>query len=160
MTLPRLEAQGLVRQVPLRDARDVSQARYEATQEGMIAFRRWLRTFPAELPALREALHARIDLSQPSDLEPVIEIIDRERLACERECAAARGRLAEARQVAHFRGDNGDWSAVARQIVMVDEALIWAYRAARLQRLHACLEDLRGRDSPIIRNQGGAELAS
>jgi DNA-binding PadR family transcriptional regulator len=158
MTLPRLEAQGYVRRVTPPDA-DPSQGRYEATEEGIDRFRRWLRTSPPGLPALREALHARIDMSQPDDLEQVIEIVDRERRACERECAAARGRLAEARQVARFKGNNIDWSAQVREVVMVDEAMIWAYRAARLERLHARLEELRGRltESPAADE---TELAS
>lgn len=145
MTLPRLEAQGFVRRVPARDGRESSQARYEATQEGIDHFRGWLRTSPAALPALREALHARIDLAQPADLERVIEITDRERRACEREYAAACGRLTEARQVVRFKGENTEWSELVREVVMVDEAMIWAYRAARLERLHARLEELSKR---------------
>jgi DNA-binding PadR family transcriptional regulator len=162
MTLPRLEAQGLVRRVTApEDARDSAQGRYEATEEGIDRFREWLRTSPDGLPALREALHARIDLAQPEDLERVIEITDRERLACERECAAARGRLAEARQVARFKGTNVDWSEQVREVVMVDEAMIWAYRAARLERLHARLVDLRGQHGEEYEHRGeAAKLAS
>lgn len=159
MTLPRLEAQGFVRRVPLRDARASSQGRYEATEEGIDRFRRWLRTSPGAVPALREALHARIDLSQPADLERVIEITDRERRECESECAAARGRLAEARQVARFKRTNVDWSTLVHEVVMVDEAMIWAYRAARLERLHARLEDLRSRLAEYT-DEGDAKLAS
>src|SRR4051794_33052145 len=99
MTLVRLEAQGLVRRAEPIGARDGASDLYEATDEGVDRFRRWLRESPAVLPALREALHARIELSQPGDLERVIEITDRERRACEREYAAACGRVAEARQV-------------------------------------------------------------
>ena len=145
MTLPRLEAQGFVRRVPPTDASDASQVRYEATKAGIEHFRGWLRESPAVLPALREALHARIDLSQPADLERVIEITDRERRACEREYAAACGRLVEARQVVRSKGPHADWSELVREVVMVDEAMIWAYRAARLERLHARLDDLRTR---------------
>jgi DNA-binding PadR family transcriptional regulator len=159
MTLPRLEAQGLVRRVPRSDASDSSQGRYEATEEGIEHFRRWLRTSPAVLPPLREALHARIDLSQPADLERVIEITDRERRACEREYAAACGRLTEARQVVRFKGSNADWSELVREVVMVDEAMIWAYRGARLERLHARLEDLRTRHAENSAD-GEAQLAS
>jgi DNA-binding PadR family transcriptional regulator len=162
MTLPRLEAQGYVRRVPPRGADDSAQGRYEATKEGIDHFRGWLRTSPAALPALREALHARIDLAQPADLERVIEITDRERRACEREYAAACGRLAEARQVVRLKGRNVDWSELVREVVMVDEAMIWAYRAARLERLRARLEDLCGRlaDFAERANEGEAQLAS
>jgi DNA-binding PadR family transcriptional regulator len=156
MTLPRLEAQGFVRRVPSRVRKDSPHGRYEATKAGIDCFRRWLRTVPPGLPALREALHARIHLSQPEDLGRVIEITDRERRACERECAAARGRLAEARQVARFKRTDGDWSALVREVVMADEVVIWAYRAARLERLHARLEELRR----WIPDEGEAELAS
>jgi DNA-binding PadR family transcriptional regulator len=160
MTLPRLEAQGFVRRVPFPGASDSSHGRYEATEAGIDHFRGWLRTSPAALPALREALHARIDLSQPADLERVIEITDFERRACERECAAARGRLAEARQVARFTGNNGEWSSMVREVVMVDEAMIWAYRAARLERLHARLVDLRSRLGEYEPHADEAKLAS
>jgi len=159
MTLPRLEAQGFVRRVPQRDPGDSSQGRYEATKEGIDHFRGWLRESPAVLPALREALHARIDLSQPADLERVIEITDRERRACEREYAAACGRLTEARQVVRFKGSNVDWSELVREVVMVDEAMIWAYRAARLERLRARLEDLRRRLAEYT-HEDEAQLAS
>ena len=158
MTLPRLEAQGFVRRVPA-DGGESSQGRYEATPEGIEHFRGWLRESPAVLPALREALHARIDLSQPADLERVIEITDRERRACEREYAAACGRLTEARQVVRFKGSNADWSELVREVVMVDEAMIWAYRAARLERLHARLEDLRTKHAECA-DDGAAQLAS
>jgi DNA-binding PadR family transcriptional regulator len=147
MTLPRLEAQGFVRRLAPGDAGDSSQGRYEATTEGIEHFRRWLRTSPGVLPALREALHARIELAQPADLESVIEITDRERRACEREYAAACGRLTEARQVVRLKGTNVDWSELVREVVKADEAMIWAYRAARLERLHARLEDLRSRSA-------------
>lgn len=45
---------------------------------------------------------------------------------------------------------------MVREVVMVDEAIMWAYRAARLERLHARLEELRGRlaedfDEPAAR---------
>src|SRR5437763_13088426 len=140
MTLPRLEAQGFVRRAP---ANGSSHTRYEATEEGVEHFRTWLRTSPTGPPALREALHARIELSEPGDLEQLIEITDRERRTCEREYAAARGRVEEARQVARLNGSDSDWSALVRDVVMVDEAMIWAYRAARLERLPGRLETLR-----------------
>jgi DNA-binding PadR family transcriptional regulator len=143
MTLPRLEAQGFVRRVQSRDAKDASAGRYEATKEGIDSFRRWLRTTPAALPALREALHARIDLSTPADLDRVIAITDLERQACEQECAATRGRLAEARQAARFNDEHTGWSTMVREVVLVDEMMIWAYRAARLKRLHRRLDELR-----------------
>lgn len=160
MTLPRLEAQGYVRRIPWPEARSSSAHRYEATKEGIEHFRGWLRTSPAALPALREALHARIDLSQPTDLERVIEITGRERSACEREYAAACGRLAEARQVVRFKGSGADWSELVREVVMVDETMIWAYRAARLERLHGRLEELRSRCDDERVPEGEAQLAS
>lgn len=158
MTLPRLEAQGYVRRVPTGRA-SFAHGRYEATEKGIEHFRRWLRTFPSEVPTLREALHARIELSRPDDLERLIAIAERERRASERECAAARGRLAEARQVARFRRGETDWTALAREIVLVDEATIWAYRVARLERLHARLAELRGRVADGA-GAGEAKLAS
>jgi DNA-binding MarR family transcriptional regulator len=162
MTLPRLEAKGFVRRLPSPDACDSSQGRYEATQEGVEHFRRWLRTSPGVLPALREALHARVDLAQPADLESVIEITDRERRACEREYAAACGRLTEARQVVRMKGANVDWSELVREVVKADEAMIWAYRAARLERLRARLEDLRSRSAEVVgyTDENEAQLAS
>jgi len=156
MTLPRLEAQGFVRRAPVNGS---SHQRYEATEEGVERFRSWLRTSPTGPPALREALHARIELSQPGDLEQLIEITDRERRTCEREYAAARGRVEEARQVARLNGSDGDWSALVRDVVMVDEAMIWAYRAARLERLHGRLETLSNRLSECAA-EPEAQLAS
>lgn len=145
MTLPRLEAQGFVRRVDGGMADELSQDRYEATAEGVEHFRRWLGSAREALPALRDALHARIDMARPIDLERVIEITDYERRACEREYASACGRLAEARQVVRMEEEDADWSARVREVVTADEAMIWAYRSARLKRLRGLLEDLNGR---------------
>lgn len=160
MALPRLEDQGFVRRVELDDAADPPQCSYEATPSGIARFRRWLRTCPASLPALREELHARIDLAQPTDLERVIAIADSERLACEREYAAAYGRLAEAQQFARRRGASTEWSELVREVVMVDEAMIWGYRAARLERLRARLESLRGQLAPAEGRDARTPLAA
>jgi DNA-binding PadR family transcriptional regulator len=145
MTLPRLEEQGLVRALAPVAAPDGSM-RYEATDKGVERFRRWLRTSSGALPAIREALHARIDLSQPEDIDRVIEIIENEQKACSREYAAAHGRLIELRQSNRDQRDSApEWSRLVREVVMTDEAMVWGSRASRLGRLRDCMDDLRQR---------------
>ena len=148
MTLPRLESQGLVRLLPdpQHEEEESKRQRYEATDKGVERFRRWLRTAPDALPTMREALHARIDLARPEDLDRVIEIVTREQQACEREYASAHGRLAEARQMNRGRDTTtANWPSLVREVVMIDEAMMWGSRATRLGRLRDCLDDLRTR---------------
>lgn len=143
MTLPRLEGQGMVRRIGGGGTND---ARYEATEKGTERFYRWLRTSPTALPALREALHARINLARPQDLARVIEIVEREREACDGQYAAAQGRIAELRHGGRSNGTTErEWSTLVAEVVLIDEAMMWGSRAARLARLHATLEELQTR---------------
>ena len=67
--------------------------RYEATTEGIEEFRDWLRTSSAAPLALRDAVHAKLELAGEEDVPDLILAIREEERACALEFAAASSRL-------------------------------------------------------------------
>ena len=86
-SLPSLEKQGLVRMVGRGAERALD--RYEATTEGVEEFRDWLRTSSAAPLALRDAVHAKLELAGEEDVPDLILAIREEERACALEFAAA-----------------------------------------------------------------------
>jgi DNA-binding PadR family transcriptional regulator len=139
--LPSLARQGLV-QLVQRDE-EGSQDRYEATQDGTAQFREWLRDSSAAPPALRDALHAKLELSQEEDLHALIRAVGEEEQACERELADAHARHIAATRLGRLRGGpDAGWREKVRGPLMTDEVLLWGLRTRRLQRLREELEEL------------------
>lgn len=146
-SLPSLEKQGLVRMVGRGAERAVD--RYEATPEGVEEFRDWLRTSSAAPLALRDAVHAKLELAGEEDMPDLILAIRAEEQACALEFAAANSRLNLAWQRKRLGPhDNTDLSGRVRSALMTDEAMLWGMRARRLRRLRRELEDPREDDSP------------
>jgi hypothetical protein len=139
--LPSLARQGLVRVV--KHGPEPSLDRYEATPDGAARFRAWLRASSAAPPALRDALHAKLEFSERSDLKLLIGAIQEEEQACVSEYGAAHARLLAARRTA---ADPADWRAVVGGALRADEAMLWGMRARRLQRLREHLEDVDAED--------------
>jgi DNA-binding PadR family transcriptional regulator len=147
-SLPSLEKQGLVRMVEQGAERALD--RYEATDTGIEEFRDWLRTSSAAPVALRDAVHAKLELAEEQDVPDLILAIREEEEACAREFAAASSRLNVAWQLKRL-GPAGDVEHSAsdahlgsrvRRALMTDEAMLWGMRARRLRRLRRELEDL------------------
>jgi DNA-binding PadR family transcriptional regulator len=140
-SLPSLEKQGLVRMVERGAERALD--RYEATPDGIEEFRDWLRTSSAAPLALRDAVHAKLELAGEEDVPDLILAIREEERACALEFAAASARLNLEWQRKRLGRDDGgtDLSGRVRSALMTDEAMLWGMRARRLRRLRRELED-------------------
>jgi DNA-binding PadR family transcriptional regulator len=146
-SLPSLEKQGLIRMVERGAERALD--RYEATDEGVEEFRDWLRTSSAAPVALRDAVHAKLELAEAQDMPDLILAIREEEEACAREFAAASSRLNVAWQLTRLEPSGADEHAAGsadlgsrvRRALMTDEAMLWGMRARRLRRLRRELED-------------------
>jgi DNA-binding PadR family transcriptional regulator len=146
-SLPSLEKQGLIRMVERGAERALD--RYEATDEGIEEFRDWLRTSSAAPVALRDAVHAKLELAEAQDMPDLILAIREEEEACAREFAAASSRLNVAWQLKRLEPSSAgeqpaspaDLGSRVRRALMTDEAMLWGMRARRLRRLRRELED-------------------
>jgi len=139
-SLPSLEKQGLVRMVAQGAERALD--RYEATDEGVEEFREWLRACTAAPPALRDAVHAKLELAGEEDLPDLIAAIREEEAACALQFAAASSRLNVEWQLKRLGPPNGgDPGGRVRSALLTDEAMLWGMRARRLRRLRQELED-------------------
>lgn len=138
--LPSLARQGLVRLVQ-RGAKP-SLDRYEATDDGVEQFQRWLRASSAGPPMLRDSLSAKLAFSEERDLPGLLDAIREEEQICVAEFEAAQMRLGAARRLGQLGPANGsDWSGRVRSAIMTDEAMMWGQRAKRLQCLRQELEE-------------------
>jgi DNA-binding PadR family transcriptional regulator len=141
-TLPQLAKQDLARRVYMAPGTRRALDRYEATQKGLAAFRRWRRSCSIAPVALREAVHGQIELSEPEDLTAIIDGLRREQEVCTKALVACRTRL----QSFEAAGpDPGDWKTEARAAVLMDQGLIWHSRVRRLARLRRRLEVIRAK---------------
>jgi DNA-binding PadR family transcriptional regulator len=147
-SLPSLEKQGLVRLVDHGAERALD--RYEATDAGVEEFREWLRASSAAPLALRDAVHAKLELAEEEDVPDLIAAIREEEEACAREFAAASSRLNLEWQLKRLGPANDgagpgqsppDLRGRVRRALMTDEAMLWGMRARRLRRLRRELED-------------------
>jgi len=153
-SLPSLEKQGLVRLVEHGAERALD--RYEATDAGIEEFRDWLRASSAAPLALRDAVHAKLELAAEEDVPDLIAAIREEEEACAREFAAASSRLNLEWQLKRLapvgdgrsppggiepRSDHDNLGGRVRRALMTDEAMLWGMRARRLRRLRRELED-------------------
>jgi DNA-binding PadR family transcriptional regulator len=139
-SLPSLEKQGLVRMVDQGAERALD--RYEATDEGVGEFREWLRTSSAAPVALRDAVHAKLELAGEEDLPDLIAAIREEEEACALQFAAASSRLNIEWQRKRLGPPSGtDPTGRVRSALLTDEAMLWGMRARRLRRLRQELED-------------------
>ncbi len=146
-SLPSLEKQGLVRLIEHGAERALD--RYEATGAGVEEFRDWLRASSAAPLALRDAVHAKLELAEEEDVPDLIAAIREEEEACAREFAAASSRLNVEWQLKRLGPALGggparsatDLRGRVRRALMTDEAMLWGMRARRLRRLRRELED-------------------
>lgn len=146
-SLPSLEKQGLVRMVERGAERALD--RYEATDAGIEEFRDWLRASSAAPLALRDAVHAKLELAAEDDVPDLIAAIREEEEACAREFAAASSRLNVEWQLKRLgpagrperASSEPDLRGRVRRALMTDEAMLWGMRARRLRRLRRELED-------------------
>jgi len=90
-SLPSLVKQGVVRTVSRGS--EPALDRYEATAEGAIRFRAWVRQSIDLPPALRDGLHARLQFIELDELQSLVEMVRGSERACSMEYAAAQSRM-------------------------------------------------------------------
>lgn len=155
-TLRSHERRRLVRQV--RSGPGPGTHIYEATPEGVEHFRRRLRESAAQLPALRDALRARLSyVENEADLAGAIRDIREQEELCLGEADAARTRYRRASRRWQLRpGDERDVSAWIERALMIHEVRLWRDRADALRRLRRDVEDPLGEDDTLEgRDRGG-----
>jgi DNA-binding PadR family transcriptional regulator len=142
--MPSLVSRGLVRAIaPGGGPPEV----YEPTEEGFAQFREWLRHSSEELPALRDAVRARLELAEADDLPMLVQAIHEETAVCIEQYETLRGRYAmECRLGRLGSGSDRDFRTRVRGALLVDEIILWGSRITRLQRLRKELEGL-GQDA-------------
>jgi hypothetical protein len=120
--------------------------RYEATPEGREHFRSALRRSSATLPAMRDALRAKLKyVDGPDELSSAIEDIREQEELCALEREAAVARYRDARRLGRLNlSDERDWRTTVDRALLIDEVNIWHERSKGLRRLREHLEDPHG----------------
>lgn len=138
-TLPRLAHSGRVRCTHLAPGKDRSLDRYEATTEGVDAFRAWMFELPNAAPALREAMYGRIELCRLEDLPRLIEMARREEAVSDDLYREAAWRLREQRR---RRTDQADYVRKIREVVLYADPMHWSARSERYAVIAQRLEEI------------------
>ena len=118
---------------------DRSHDRYEATPEGVEAFRAWMLEMPSGAPALREALYGRIELCRMEDVPRLILIAREEGLIATDLYSAATTRLK--RLGVRPRGRK-DYLRRVRETLLYAEPMHWSGRAERYEEIAKGLEEI------------------
>jgi DNA-binding PadR family transcriptional regulator len=138
--VPTLVRKGYLR--VLREGVEPSLNVYEATREGVEHFRAWLHE-PGSAPlALRDAVRAKLEFSGRADLPVVLRAIRDEQASCVREYAEAHAQYQQAERLGVGGDDASAWAARVGLALMADEAMLWGFRARRLQRLAEYVAEL------------------
>ncbi|HEY2140638.1 MAG TPA: PadR family transcriptional regulator [Solirubrobacteraceae bacterium] len=109
---------------------------YEATDEGVDHFERWMLG-SSRTPPLRDELHMKIALCQPRNLPRLIDTIYGQELAC-------LGQLRDLKLLAEKEPvDPHEWSRLMRVLARDAELAFWNARIEWLQSARELLEHLR-----------------
>ncbi|MGN6372388.1 MAG: PadR family transcriptional regulator [Solirubrobacteraceae bacterium] len=134
-TVERLVRAGRVRPVELRTDGRAEVPVYGPTPDGIRHFRDWMLA-SITTPPVREELHAKIALCQPSDLRRMIELVRGAKIVCATRLQAMnletqrRRRLAKAEQ----------WSTQTDVLVSSADQIWWESRIKWLQGVQVSLE--------------------
>jgi DNA-binding PadR family transcriptional regulator len=110
---------------------------YEATEGGVDHFETWMLG-SSPTPPLRDELHMKIALCRPHNLEPLIEMVYGQELACV-------GRLGDIKRIAEAEpADSQEWPRLMRVLARDAEVAFWNARIEWLQSARELLERLRG----------------
>ncbi|HEX2161500.1 MAG TPA: PadR family transcriptional regulator [Thermoleophilaceae bacterium] len=94
-TIERLEADGWVEAMgsrrPDSHHRATQRVLYRATPEGVVQFKRWMAQ-PSDRAIVRDELHAKLALSNPTDLPDLLRTAEAQSRECLAELAAIGGR--------------------------------------------------------------------
>jgi DNA-binding PadR family transcriptional regulator len=152
--MPSLVGRGLVQPTRLGEG---TVELYEVTEEGFEQFREWLRRSSEELPALRDAVRARVELAEADDLPMLLQAINEETAICIEQYETLRGRYAMECRLGRLGSDGDrDFRTRVRGALLVDEIILWGSRIKRLQRLRRELEGPQEEVELPARAPGGA----
>lgn len=146
-SLPRLADKGLVRLV--EEGAEPSADVYEITKAGIARLREWVLSQPPR-PAMREAIHGKVEFATLDELAELILIIRTEVLACQAASDEAHKRmLAEQRNRIAARGKRSGWAQELDDELSAehvrDVLLAWDDVAVRRRKLADRLEDIHKR---------------
>jgi DNA-binding PadR family transcriptional regulator len=143
--LGRLEKDSLIRvvggedlEIAGADAARERRIKYEATPEGVIYFKQWLRA-SSSVPLVREELQLRLAFCEPHELPRLIEIIHGEELVCLAMLAEFKRNLDSQPPPA----GREEWARLMDMAVDHAEAGFWDARIRWLQNVRLFLEGLR-----------------
>jgi DNA-binding PadR family transcriptional regulator len=125
---------------------------YEATEEGVDHFEAWmLGSSPA--PPLRDELHMKIALCRPRNVQPLIDMVYGQELAC-------LARLRDLKKLSEHElvGGEQEWSILMRTLARDAEIASWKARIEWLQSARELLERLL--EEPLRTDLGGKLVAS
>jgi len=138
-SLPRLAHSGRVRCTHLAPGDDRSLDRYEATTDGVEAFRSWMFEMPSARPALREAMYGRIELCRLEDLPRLIEMVRREEAVSDDMYREAALRLRRQRL---RKADPADYARRVREVLLYADPMHWSSRSERYALIAERLEEI------------------
>ena len=138
-SLPRLAHSGRVRRTHLEGGNDRSLDRYEATAEGIEAFRAWMFDLPSAKPALREAMYGRIELCRLEDLPRLIAMVRREEAVSDDLYREAALRLRRQRLK---NPDASDYARRIREVLLYADPMHWSARSERYALIAERLEEI------------------
>ncbi len=138
-SLPRLAHSGRVRRTHLERGNDRSRDRYEATVEGIEAFRAGMFELPSAKPALREAMYGRIELCGLEDLPRLIAMVRREEAVSDDLYREAALRLRRQRLK---NPDASDYARRIREVLLYADPMHWSARSERYALIAERLEEI------------------
>jgi DNA-binding PadR family transcriptional regulator len=148
-SLPTLAEKGHVRLVD-KGAKKTDW--YEVTKAGLEHLRDWVRTSPPH-PAMREAIHGKVEFATLYELAEVIIMVRAEAKACqlasdeahERMLSEQRSRVRSRREPKGWREELDDELSAAH---LADVVLMWGDIAARRRKLANRLEEIHKQFKP------------
>ena len=116
---------------------------YATTPNGVEHFRKWLHAASPKLPAMRDALRAKmLYIDDEVALRAVLRDILQRENTCKREAEAARVRYASAKRLGQLEPRSArDLGTAVRRVATVEEIRLWYRRAEEWQLLRRELED-------------------
>lgn len=150
--LPRYEDQGFVRRVSGGGEQRRSTDRYVATEAGESEFREWLVAVCDGPPTLRDALHGRMEFSEPRHLSFLIEGTKFQLAHCTNAFYESHARLKSFERRAR---DPKDYRAEIKAALLHDQTVVWGQMMRRLERLAKHLETIQGNCEEAAEEDGG-----
>jgi len=153
--IKKLARDGLIRRVR-RDG-TAAEDLYEATPEGIVAFKALLSKAAREPPPVRDALLLWIKHSDESELPEILKVVKGFEEIARREYSAAMSLESIERSLGNFGPmDGSDWNGRMREALLEERVLRCGQEALRLKKLREKLENNdQGLHVPAAENGDG-----